>query len=208
VRGSVADLTITGVNLTYTTAVIFQGQPNITVNAFTAVNSTTVTATVTFAPNTALGTGHPFHVVTTNPDGIARNSNNLNFTVQGATVSFTGPAPTLLNGAATAHSGTVTVHNANGANAGPFTFTAAPTIALVPNDNGTGTGTGTFTITGGTCAAGTVVAPGGACTINVQYVPPVTPVAPAGLRSRATVTVTGTGLASANGTATTSFNAN
>jgi hypothetical protein len=208
VRGSVADLTITGVNLTYTTAVIFQGQPNITVNAFTAVNSTTVTATVTFAPNTALGTGHPFHVVTTNPDGIARNSNNLNFTVQGATVSFTGPAPTLLNGAATAHSGTVTVHNANGANAGPFTFTAAPTIALVPNDNGTGTGTGTFTITGGNCAAGRVVQPGGTCTINVQYVPPVTPVAPAGLRSRATVTITGTGLASANGTATTSFNAN
>jgi hypothetical protein len=208
VRGSNVDITITGVNLTYTTAVVFPGQPNITVSGVTAVNSTTVTATLTLAPNTALGTGHVFHVTTTNPDGIARNSNNLNFTVQGATVSFTGPTPTLLNGATTAHSGTVTVHNATGANAGPFTFTAAPTIALVPNDNGTGTGTGAFTITGGTCAAGTVVAPGGACTITVQYTPPVTPVAPAGLRSRATLTITGTGLSSANGTATTSFNAN
>jgi hypothetical protein len=211
VRGSSVDVTITGVNLTYTTAVAFPGSPNITVASFTVVNSTTVTAALTLKPATALN-DHVFHVTTTNPDGIARNSNNLSLRVTGATVTFTGPAPALTTGGAgtaTTKNGVVTVHNtAGGAFAGPFTFTAAPTIALVPNDNGSGTGTGTFTITGGTCAAGTVVNPGGICTINVQYVPPVAPVAPAGLRSRATVTVTGTGLASATGTATTSFNAN
>jgi hypothetical protein len=205
VRGSTVDLAITGVNLTYTTAVVFPGQPNITVGAFTVVNSTTVLATVTLAPATALGTGHVFHVTTTTPDGVQRNSNNLNITVLGATVTFTGPAPALTNGAATAHSGTLTVHNGTGANAGPFTFTAAPTIALVPNTNGT-TGTGTFTITGGTCAAGTVLNPGQNCTIIVQYTPPVAVGAP--LLSRATVTVTGTGLSSPTGTATTSFDAN
>jgi hypothetical protein len=159
-----------------------------------------VTATVTFAPGTALGGGHVFHVTTTNPDGIARNSNNLNIAVLGATVTFTGPVPALTTagaGTATTKAGVVTVRNGTGGNAGPFTFTAAPTIALA-------SGVGTFTITGGTCAAGTVLAPGGSCTINVQDVPPAT----APFAGRATVTVTGTGLASANGTATFSFNAN
>jgi hypothetical protein len=133
----------------------------------------------------------------------------MNFTVFGAYVTFAGPAPTLLNGATTAHSGTVTVHNGTGLSAGPFTFTAAPTIALVANTNGT-TGTGTFTITGGTCLAGTVLQPGAPtaansnCTIIVQYAPPLAPAAPL---SRATVTITGTGLATTTGTAITSFNA-
>jgi len=202
VRGSTADLTISGVNLTYTTAVVFPGQATtITVNAFTVVNSTTVTATVTFAPGTVLGSGHVFHVVTTNPvDGIARNSNNLNFTVLGAAVTFAGPVQALTTagaGTATTKPGIVTVQNGAGTNAGPFTFTAAPTIALA-------SGVGTFTITGGTCAAGTVLAPGGSCTISVQDVPPAT----APFAGKATVTVTGTGLASANGTATFSFNGN
>jgi hypothetical protein len=200
VRGSVADLTITGVNLTYTTAVIFQGQPNITVNAFTAVNSTTVTATVTFAPGTALGPGHPFHVVTTNPDGIARPSNNLNFTVTGATVTFTGPAPALTTATpnTTIKNGVVTVNNAAGAS-GPFTFTAAPTITKV------GTAGGTFTIAaGGTCASGTVVNPGGSCTINVSYAPGVSTVT-----ATAHVNVTGSGISSPTGTqSSANFNAN
>jgi hypothetical protein len=205
-RGGSSDVTITGVNLTYTTAVVFPNSPNITVASFTVVNSTTVTATLTLTPATVLG-NHAFHVITTTPTGTFI-SNNLNLRVTGATVTFTGPFPALTTaggGTATTKAGVVTVHNtATGANAGPFTMTAAPTIALVPNTNGT-TGTGTFTITGGTCAAGTVLNPGANCTINVQYVPPL---APAPFLSRATVTVTGTGLASTTGTATTSFNAN
>jgi hypothetical protein len=36
------------------------------------------------------------------------------------------------------------------------------------------TGAGAFTVTGGTCASGTVLAPAATCTIVVQYVPPTT----------------------------------
>jgi hypothetical protein len=44
-------------------------------------------------------------------------------------------------------------------------MTAAPTIAKI------GTAGGTFSITGGTCTATTVLAPGASCTITVQYLP-------------------------------------
>jgi hypothetical protein len=55
------------------------------------------------------------------------------------------------------------------------------------------TGTGAFTVTGGTCASGTVLAPGATCTVVVQYVPPTT----GSLTSTAHVTIADTGVATA-----------
>ena len=75
---------------------------------------------------------------------------------------------------------------ATGANAGPLTLTAPPAVNRA-------TGTGTFSITGGTCASGTVLAPGATCTIVVQYVPPTT----GSLTSTAHVTITDTGTTTA-----------
>ena len=69
--------------------------------------------------------------------------------------AFIAPIPSLVTGTTTPHSGTITVTNtAIGANAGPFTFTAAPTVTKV------GSAGGTFTVTGGAinpCTATTVL---------------------------------------------------
>jgi hypothetical protein len=117
------------------------------------------------------------------------------------TASFSAPSPALTSTPAntTTKTGTITVRNtATGANAGPITLVAAPSIATV------GTAVGTFSITGGTCVYGAVINPnpGSNCTIIVQYVPGTSTAT-----ATANVTVTGTGLAT--GTATSAnFTAN
>src|SRR5256885_13493391 len=71
-------------------------------------------------------------------------------------------------------------------------ISAAPTITRTA-------GTGAFSITGGTCASGTVLSPspgpGNTCTINAQYVPPATctTTATGTCPSTAHVTLTDTG---------------
>jgi hypothetical protein len=113
-----------------------------------------------------------------------------------ASVTFAGPAPTLVTGTTTAHSGFITVANAG---AGSLTMTAAPTVTKV------GAAGGTFSIiAGGTCANGTVVAAGGNCTINVQYAPPGNTTT-----ATANVTITATGMGTPTNTLTSpNFTAN
>jgi hypothetical protein len=191
VRGTSVNVTLTGTNLLGATGVNAQGN-NINVSNFVVVNATTVTATLTLAPGTALG-GHNISVSTPNSNGGV--TNNVTFTVLGGSASFTGPTPALTTSPAsnTTKNGTITVtNNSTGANAGPLTLTAAPT-------NARQTGTGTFTITGGTCLSGTVIAPGGSCTINVRYVPPTTGT----LGSTANVTITDSGATTATQTSAT-----
>jgi len=157
-RGTSVPVTLTGTGLNTATAVNVTG---VNVNAtFTIVNPTTINAIIVINPAAALGN---HNVMVTTAGG---NTNNVPFTVLGATVAFAGPAP-MNTGGLTTKSGTITVSNtAAGANAGPLTLTTAPTFTRV-----SGTGTGTFSITGGTCVNGAVVNPGSNCTINVQYVP-------------------------------------
>jgi hypothetical protein len=118
----------------------------------------------------------------------------VSFRVTGGTITFTPAVMNLTGGAnQSTKTGTITVHNsATGANAGPVTMTAAPTIAPIPGPTG-----GTFSITGGTCTATTVLNPGGTCTIIVQYLPQG-----AAAEYFATVTVTDTGAATATQTYT------
>jgi len=111
-----------------------------------------------------------------------------------AMVGFSAPTalfnPVMPNTAAV--TGTITFKNtATGANAGSFTLTTAPTFA----------GPGAFSITGGTCAVGTPINPGGtlvppaagsSCTIIVQYIPSGT------TPSVAHVTIYDTGAAAAS----------
>jgi hypothetical protein len=185
-RGTSVNVTLTGTNLTGATAVNAPGSPNITVTNFVAVSATSVTATLNIATATTLG-GHNINVTT--PTG---TTNNVTFTVTGATVAFAGPTPALTTGTAntTTKTGTITVSNtATGTNAGPLTLTAAPTIVKV------GTAGGTFSITGGNCASGTVIAAGGNCTITVQYVPGTSTAT-----ATAHVTITDSGAATATQT--------
>jgi len=115
-----------------------------------------------------------------------------------ATVSFSAITPLLTTTPANTNmkTGTITVTNtATGANAGSFTLTAAPTVVTAF------AGPGTFSITGGTCANGTVVAPAGTCTIIVQYIPSGTTL------SVAHVTITDTGVATTSQTSV-NFTAN
>jgi hypothetical protein len=182
-RGTSVNVTFTGTNLTGAFAVTGVGAL-IPVTNLTVVSSTTVTATLNITRAAPLGIRN---LGLTTPGG---TSNTRPFTVTGGTAAFTGPTPVLTTTPAngTTKNGTVTLRNsATGANAGPITLTAAPVVNRV-------TGTGAFTVTGGTCASGTVLAPGATCTIAVRYVPPTT----GSLASTAHVTISDTGVATAN----------
>ena len=158
-RGTSVPVTLIGTGLSTATAVNVTG---VNVNAsFTIVNDTTINATIIINPSAVLGN---HNVMVTTAGG---NTNNVPFTVLGATVAFAGPTPAMNGGGLGTKNGTITVSNtASGANAGPLTLTVAPTFTRV-----SGTGAGTFTITGGTCVNGAVVNPGSSCTITMQYVP-------------------------------------
>ena len=181
-RRTSVNVTFNGTNLTGAFAVTGIG-PLIPVTNLVVVSPTTVTATLNISAIAPLGIRN---LGLTTPGG---NSNRLPFTVTGGTAAFTGPTPVLTTTPAntTAKNGTVTLTNsATGANAGPLRLTAAPVVNRV-------NGTGAFTVTGGTCASGTVLAPGANCTITVHYVPPAT----GNLTSTGHVTITDTGWATA-----------
>jgi hypothetical protein len=181
-RGTSVTVTFTGTNLTGTFAVTGIGAA-IPVTNLTVVSPTTVTATLNISRAAPLGIRN---LGLTTPGG---TSNTRPFTVTGGTAAFTGPTPALTSTPAngTTKTGTVTLRNsATGANAGPLTLTAAPVVNRA-------TGTGAFTVTGGSCASGTVLAPAATCTITVQYVPPTT----GSLTSTAHVTIADTGAATA-----------
>jgi hypothetical protein len=102
-----------------------------------------------------------------------------------AAVSISAPSPALTSTPAnmSVKNGTITVTNTG---TGPLALMTAPTITKTA-----GAAASTFTITGGTCKAGTILQPGGACTITVQY-------APAGTtKATAYVTLTDIGAATA-----------
>jgi Bacterial Ig domain len=182
VRGTSVPVTISGANLTGATAVTISGS-GVSHGTFT-VNSggTAITTTFTITPGAALTSRN---VTVTTPGG---TSGPVAFTVTGAAVTFAGPAPALTTTPAntTTKTGLVTVSNAAAAT-GAFTLTAAPTVTKV------GTTGGTFSvIAGGTCASGTVINPGGSCTVNVQYAPGTSTATASGH-----VNVTGTGAGTA-----------
>jgi hypothetical protein len=184
-RGTSVTVTFTGTNLTGTFAVTGIGA-FMPVTNLTVVSPTTVTATLNISRAAPLGVRN---LGLTTPGG---TSNTRPFTVTGGTAAFTGPTPALTTTPAngTTKTGTVTLRNsATGANAGPLTLTAAPAVNRA-------TGAGAFTVTGGTCASGTVLAPAASCTVIVQYVPPTT----GSVTSTAHVTIadTGAGTASQN----------
>jgi Bacterial Ig domain/IPT/TIG domain len=181
VRGTSVTVTFNGTNLTGAFAVTGIGAL-IPVTNITVVSANQVTAILNITRAAPLGIRN---LGITTPGG---TSNTLPFTVTGGTAAFTGPAPALTTTPAngTTKTGTVTLRNSATVNAGPITLTAAPVVNRV-------TGTGAFTVTGGTCASGTVLAPAATCTIVVQYVPPTT----GSLTSTAHVTISDTGVATA-----------
>jgi hypothetical protein len=187
VRGRAVSVTLTGTNLTGGTINVPAGSgitvSNVVVNA--AGTSMTATFTIANVPNS--GRGNQAISVTT-PNG---TSGTVNFRITGAVLTFA--ASGLGGGGRTVKNGTVTITNttSGGANAGPTTFSASPTITQT-------SGTGAFSIQpGGNCTATTTLNPGQNCTINVRYTPPASP---ASVTSTFTVTATGSGLAAATQT--------
>ncbi len=180
-RSTVVPVVIAGSGFSSATAVTVSGG-GITVSGFTVVSDTQITATFTISATATVGTGH--NVQVTVPGG---NTGTLPFTVTGA-IAFTGPVPALTTGTAntTTKTGLVTISNYLGAT-GSVTLSAVPTVVKV------GTAGGTFSvIAGGSCAAGTVLtAPGGSCTVNVQYAPGTSTAT-----ATAHVQITGTGFTS------------
>jgi hypothetical protein len=186
-------LTLNGTNLSGATGLTGLGSGVSVVAGSLSSTATTVTARLNITNAATLGVSN---IAVTTPGG---TSNTEPFRVVGATVTMAGPTPALTSTPADLNqkNGVITIGNsATGANAGPLTLTAAPTIQKV------GTAGGTFSITGGTCASGTVVNPGSSCTISVQYVPGTSTAT-----ATAHVTITDTGAGSASQT-TSNFNAN
>lgn len=184
VRGTTVTVVLTGANLASTSKVNLTGT-GVTASSFTVTSSTSVSVTLVVAPGAALSpAAHTIGLTTV--DG---NTNTVQFAVTGATATFSAPTPVLTSSPATTTPkvGTITVSNAAAAT-GPLTLTAAPTITRTA-------GSGTFAITGGSCASGSQVNPGGSCTVIVQYTPPLTGNRTA--NSTAHITLTGSGLAAA-----------
>jgi hypothetical protein len=84
-RGTSVNITLTGSGLSGTSSVNAPGSPNISISNVAVVSDTTVTATLTLAPVTALGA----HNVTVTARGLA--SNAVTFTVLGATLGSIAP---------------------------------------------------------------------------------------------------------------------
>lgn len=176
--GTTVPVTITGTNLAGATGVTVSGT-GVACTMSGTPTATSVSANCVIASNAGQGARNV--TVTSTANGTS-NSLPGAFTVTGAAVSFSGPAPALITTPAntTAKTGTITVTNAATAT-GALTLTAAPAITRL-------SGSGTFSITGGTCAAGATVNPGSTCTIVVTYTPTNT------ASSSARVTLTGTGI--------------
>jgi hypothetical protein len=191
-RGTTVPVTFTGTNLGGTTALTGLGAGvTLVAGSLTNVSPTTVTATLAIS---ATATGEIHNIGLTTPIG---TTNTIPFTVVGAAVAISAPAPALTTTPAntTTKTGTITLTNAATATEA-LTLTAGPAITRI------GIAGGAFSITGGTCASGVVLNPGGSCTITVQYVPG-TPTATA----TGNVTITGTGMAAATQTSA-NFTAN
>jgi hypothetical protein len=137
--------------------------PNVTL----APGGTCLVA-VQFRPLTAQPVGaKPATISVTDAAGTQTSTlNGTSLALDTAAVTISAPTPVLTSTPAntTTKNGTITVSNPTGANLS-LTLTANPTIGKV------GFAGGTFSITGGTCASGTVVAAGGNCTITVRYAP-------------------------------------
>jgi len=135
-QGAVVPVTLTGTSLTGATAINVPGGSGITVSNFTAVNSTTVTATFTIAAGAPLG-GDAISVAT--PIG---TTNTVTFTV-GAVPTLTSIAPT------SGDQGTnvaVTLNGANLTGATAINVPAGITVSgLTVNGSGTRV-TATFAI--------------------------------------------------------------
>jgi hypothetical protein len=157
-RGTSVNVTLTGSHLTGATSVNVSGSgaSAVTVSTFTVNSDTSISATLVIPSGAGFGNRN---ISVTTPSG---TSGNVTFTVQGAAVSFLGPLPSLVTGTLGTRAGIIVVTNTGNLS---LTLTAAPSIAKV----GGATGTGSFSITGGTCANGSVLASLGSCTINVQY---------------------------------------
>jgi large repetitive protein len=156
-------ITITGTGLTGSTGVTVSGA-GVTCTGVSAPSDTTVTATCSIT--SAAGLTARSVTVTGGSYGNTPAFASA-FTVTGATPTISAPSPALNTGGTGTKTGTITVSNAAAATA-PLTLTAAPSVVqTVPAPPAASK----FSITGGTCANGTVINPGGSCTIVVQYLP-------------------------------------
>jgi hypothetical protein len=184
-------LTLTGTDLSGVTRLTGLGGGVSVVAGSLTTNANTVTVLLNIANTATLGVSN---IGVTTSSG---TSNAEAFRVVGATVEVAGPTPalTISFGKRNPKNGTFTISNtARGANAGPLTLTAAPTIVKTA-------GLGTFSITGGTCVSGMVIDAGSNCTVTVQYVVSGTST------STAHLTITDTGAATTS-QSTPNFNVN
>jgi hypothetical protein len=184
-------LTLTGTDLSGVTRLTGLGGGVSVVAGSLTSNATSVTVLLNIANTATLGVSN---IGVTTSSG---TSNTEAFRVVGATVEVAGPTPALTtsSGKRNPKNGTFTISNtARGANAGPLTLTAAPTIVKTA-------GLGAFSITGGTCVSGMAIDAGSNCTVTVQYVASGTST------STAHLTITDTGAATTS-QSTPNFNAN
>jgi hypothetical protein len=201
-RSTVVPVTLTGTNLTGTTAVTVSGS-DITVGAITVVNSTTVTTTFTIAAGAALS---PRTVNVTTPVG---TSGNVTFTVLIPSITATLTPTTHNYGTRTRNCPGTGVLGILACSLDPsfaFTLTNTGNVTLTGITQGSlgGANTADYAIVPALSTCGTSItslAPGATCVVRAQFKPLTSEAA--GVKS-ATVSVTdaaGTQTSTLTGTA-------
>jgi hypothetical protein len=162
---------LTGISFTGPNPLVFAQTNNCPASPVALAAGASCTVNVTFAPglhNSTTAPGAKSANLSVTSSGAAAQTVALTGSTTVATVSFSAPSQSLVTGATTAHSATITLtNNASSPSPGPLTVTATPTVAVTTN----GPAGSSFTVTGGTCVSGLTVASGSACTIVVTYNP-------------------------------------
>jgi hypothetical protein len=202
VRGTIVPVTLTGTNLTAGTGITVAPATGFTVQNFTVVNDTTVTANFRIANNAALG-AHT--VAVTMPGGAANSTNTVSFTVSNpslptltsvspnSAIRGAGAVPVTLTGTNfTAIGTTLTVSGLTFTNFTVVSSTSATATLNVPANAGVGSHNITVSNAAGTSNPVTF-------TVQGPTLTSISPNPAARGNNNVTLTFTGTNLAGANG---------
>ncbi len=167
-RGTVVNITLTGTNLTGTSAINVASGGGITVTNLTVVSATSVTATFTISATATIGAQA---VSVTSPGG---TSNTVNFSVTAGTLSYTSATNgtlttflgirTLMFTIPTSRTAVTSVVTITNTGAAPLLITAETITA----------NTAYFSITGTNCSSTVPLPVNGTCTVTVKYATPAT----------------------------------
>jgi hypothetical protein len=167
-RGTTINVTLTGTNLTGTSAINVPSGVGIAVSNLTVISATSVTATFTISATATIGAQG---ITVTSPAG---NSNPVNFTVTAGTLSYTSATNGTLSTFLGIRTLTFTIPTSRTAVTSVVTITNTGTAPLLITSETISLNTAHFSITGTSCSSTVPLPINGTCTLSVRYATPAT----------------------------------